>query len=125
MKEIADIWNVEIERVPAWGQPTHIQSTLGFIDKGIIEMFWIPGTNLLVSLPNLPRVRSLLTKPSLFVIFQDIFMSETCRIADFVLPAAQWAEKIGCFTNADRTVHISNKAVEPPEEAKSVVSLLR
>jgi ferredoxin-nitrate reductase len=122
MKEIANIWNIEIERVPAWGQPTHIQSMLDFIDKGTIEMFWISGTNPLVSLPNLPRVRSLLTKPNLFVVCQDIFLSETCQIADVVLPAAQWAEKTGCYTNVDRTVHISHKAVEPPGEAKSVVT---
>src|SRR5204863_123009 len=39
--------------------------------------------------------------------------------ADFILPAALWGEKTGCFTNADRTVHISHKAVEPPGEARS------
>lgn len=46
-------------------------------------------------------------------------MTETASIADVVLPAAQWAEKTGCFTNVDRTVHISHKAIEPPGEAKS------
>jgi predicted molibdopterin-dependent oxidoreductase YjgC len=35
------------------------------------------------------------------------------------LPAAIWGEKTGTFTNADRTVHISHKAVEPPGEARS------
>jgi ferredoxin-nitrate reductase len=35
------------------------------------------------------------------------------------LPAALWGEKTGCFTNADRTVHISHKAVDPPGEARS------
>lgn len=40
-------------------------------------------------------------------------------IADVVLPAAQWGEKTGCFTNVDRTVHLSHKAVEPPGEARS------
>ena len=46
-------------------------------------------------------------------------MTETTKLADVVLPAALWGEKTGCFTNADRTVHISHKAVEPPGEAKS------
>jgi anaerobic selenocysteine-containing dehydrogenase len=35
-----------------------------------------------------------------------------------VLPAATWGEKTGIFTNADRTVHLSEKAVEPPGEAR-------
>lgn len=120
MQEIADIWNIELERVPAWAQPTHIQSMLNYIAAGTIEMFWISGTNPLVSLPNLPRVRELLTKPNLFVICQDIFLTESAQIADVVLPAAQWSEKTGCFTNVDRTVHIAHKAVEPPGEAKYV-----
>ena len=46
-------------------------------------------------------------------------MTETTKLADVVLPAAIWGEKTGCFTNVDRTVHISHKAVEPPGEAKS------
>ncbi|KAK7885848.1 hypothetical protein LTR67_010200 [Exophiala xenobiotica] len=92
---------------------------LTFIADGSIEMFWINGTNPLVSLLNLPMVRGLLTKESLFVIAQDIFPTETTAITDVVLPAAAWGEKTGCFTNVDRTVHLSKKAVEPPGEAKS------
>jgi anaerobic selenocysteine-containing dehydrogenase len=46
-------------------------------------------------------------------------MTETAQLADVVLPAALWGEKTGTFTNADRTVHISDKAVEPPGEARS------
>ncbi|MEJ7743842.1 MAG: molybdopterin-dependent oxidoreductase [Nocardioidaceae bacterium] len=34
------------------------------------------------------------------------------------MPAATWGDKTGTFTNADRTVHLSEKAVEPPGEAK-------
>lgn len=82
-------------------------------------MLWISATNPAVSLPDLPRIRQILQKASLFVIAQDAFMTETTELADVVLPAAIWGEKTGCFTNADRTVHISHKAVEPPGEAKS------
>ncbi len=119
MQEIADIWNIPFHKIPHWNLPTHIESMLNYIAAGTIEMFWISGTNPLVSLPNLPRVRDLLTKPELFVICQDIFMTETAAIADVVLPAAQWGEKTGCFTNVDRTVHLSHKAVDPPGEARS------
>lgn len=89
-----------------------------YAGAGIIEISWISGTNPLVSLPNFPRVRDILTKKELFVICQDIFMRESAAIADVVFPAAQWGEKTGCFTNADRTVHTSLKAIEPPGEAK-------
>lgn len=119
MQELADIWNIDYHKVPHWNQPTHIESILNHINSGTIEMFWISGTNPMVSLPNLPRSRQILTKPGLFVVCQDIFMTESASIADVVLPAAQWAEKTGCFTNVDRTVHLSHKAIEPPGEARS------
>ena len=57
-------------------------------------------------------------RPELFVVVQDLFLTETARLADVVLPAAAWGEKLGTFTNADRTVHLSEKAVDPPGEAR-------
>lgn len=123
MQEIADIWNIDLAHVPHWNQPTHIQNMLNFVAAGSIEMFWVSGTNPLVSLPHLYRVRDLLTKPDLFLVVQDIFLTETAAIADVVLPAAQWGEKTGCFTNVDRTMHLSQKAVEPPGEAKADVDI--
>ena len=95
-----------------------MQNILNYIANDTIQMLWVSGTNPLVSLPNLHRVRELFTKPELFLVVQDIFPTETTELADVVLPAAQWGEKTGCFTNVDRTVHLSYKAVEPPGEAK-------
>ena len=118
MKELADLWNIEYSKVPHWAQPTHIMSMLSHIEEGSISVFWISGTNPLVSLPDLDRIRKVLTKKDLFVVVQDIFLTETAEIADVVLPAAAWGEKTGCFTNVDRTVHISHKAIDPPGEAR-------
>lgn len=119
MQELADHWNIELSKLPHWGLPTPIMDMLNFIESGTIKMFWISGTNPAVSLPDLKRVRKLLKLESLFVIAQDIFMNETVALADVVLPAAMWGEKTGCYTNVDRTVHISHKAVSAPGEAKS------
>src|SRR3954453_12397333 len=88
-------------------------------EQGSIQMLWISATNPAVSLPNLARVRNILRREELFVVVQDAFMTETARLADVVLPCAMWGEKTGTFTNVDRTVHISHKAVEPPGEARS------
>jgi anaerobic selenocysteine-containing dehydrogenase len=82
-------------------------------------MLWISGTNPAVSLPDLNRIRRILSKGSLFVIVQDAFRTETTEYADVVLPAALWGEKTGCFTNIDRTVHLSEKAIDPPGQAKA------
>jgi anaerobic selenocysteine-containing dehydrogenase len=50
---------------------------------------------------------------------QDGFRTETAEYADVVLPAAMWGEEQGTFTNATRAVHLSDKAVEPPGDARS------
>lgn len=113
MQELADLWNIDYISVPHWAQPTHVENMMSYMKDGSIEMMWISGTNPLVSLPNLPRTREILTQPKSFLVTQDIFMTETAAISDVVLPAAQWGEKTGCFTNADRTVHLSQKAVDP------------
>lgn len=52
-----------------------------------------------------------------FVIVQDVFMTETARYADLVLPASLWAEKDGTFTNTERRVQRVRKVVESPEAA--------
>jgi anaerobic selenocysteine-containing dehydrogenase len=119
VKRLADIWNVEPAKIPHWGPPTHIMQIMRYAEQGSVKMLWIAATNPAVSLPELSRIRHILKKKDLFVVVQDAFMTETAQLADVVLPAAIWGEKTGCFTNADRTVHISHKAVEPPGEARS------
>ncbi|MBP2144228.1 formate dehydrogenase major subunit [Methanococcus voltae] len=52
-----------------------------------------------------------------FLVVQDIFLTDTGKLADVVLPAACWAEKDGTFTNTERRVQRIRKAVEAPGEA--------
>jgi ferredoxin-nitrate reductase len=118
IRQLAELWNVDVMKIPHWAPPTHAMQILRYAETGSINLLWISATNPAVSLPELPRVRSILENEELFVVVQDIFLTETARYADVVLPAATWGEKLGTFTNADRTVHISEKAVEPPGEAR-------
>ena len=53
-----------------------------------------------ISMPELSRIRSILSQERLFVVVQDIFPTETTALADVVLPAAGWGEKTGVITNA-------------------------
>jgi anaerobic selenocysteine-containing dehydrogenase len=116
--DLARVWNVEPETVPHYAPPTHAMQIFRHAEQGSIRMLWISGTNPAVSLPELARIRSVLAREDLFVVVQDLFLTETAQLADVVLPAATWGEKTGTFTNADRTVHLSDKAVEPPGEAR-------
>lgn len=117
--ELARIWNVDPAIIPHWTPPTHAMQIWRYAELGSIKMLWISATNPAVSLPDLGRVRNIIAQENLFVVVQDAFLTETAQLADVVLPAAIWGEKTGCYTNADRTVHISHKAIEPPGEARS------
>ncbi|MFG2352095.1 molybdopterin oxidoreductase family protein [Streptomyces sp. NPDC048521] len=117
--ELAELWNVTPDRIPHYAPPTHAMQMFRYAEQGTIRMLWITGTNPAVSLPELARIRSILAQERLFVVVQDLFLTETAQLADVVLPAATWGEKTGTLTNADRTVHLSDKAVDPPGEARA------
>ena len=116
--ELARIWNIEQTQIPHYAPPTHLMQMMRYAEQGTIRFLWISGTNPAVSLPELHRIRSILSRQQLFLVVQDLFHTETTEFADVVLPAATWGEKTGTFTNADRTVHLSDKAVEPPGQAR-------
>jgi len=118
VEELARVWNVEPRRIPHYGPPTHAMEIFRYCEEGSIKFLWISGTNPAVSLPELHRIRSILADERLFLVVQDLFLTETAAFADVVLPAATWGEKLGTFTNADRTVHLSEQAVDPPGEAR-------
>ena len=83
---------------------------------GKMKALYIIGENPLVSDPDLNHCEKSLNNLD-FMVVQDIFMTETARLADVVLPAACFAEKEGTFSNTDRRVQRVRKAVEPPGQA--------
>ncbi len=119
VRELATLWDVDISVIPHKGPPTHAMQIFRSVEQGSIEFLWISATNPAVSMPKLERIRAILAQENVFLVVQDLYLTETALYAVVVLPAAGWGEKAGTFTNADRTVHLSDKAVEPPGEARS------
>ncbi|MEV4313917.1 nitrate reductase [Actinocrispum sp. NPDC049592] len=119
VQDLAELWNLDVSQIPHYAPPTHLMQMMRYVETGTIRLLWVSATNPAVSLPDLDRVRSILSQDRLLLVVQDAFLTETASLADVVLPAAIWGEKTGTFTNADRTVHLSEQAVEPPGEARS------
>jgi anaerobic selenocysteine-containing dehydrogenase len=122
--QTAKVWNVDPASLPVWTPPTHAMQIFHLAETGTVRLLWIIGTNPAVSLPESERIRRILARKDLFVVVSDAFLNETAVLADLVLPAAIWGEKTGCTTNADRTVHLSDKAVDPPGQARSDLDIL-
>jgi ferredoxin-nitrate reductase len=117
MRELCDIWNINYETF-CRDDADDILQMMEKAERGEIEFMWVIGTNPVVSLPDRLRTERILRK--LFVVVQDPFIdTETVEFADIYLPAAMWGEKMGCVTNADRSVNLLQKAVEPPGQARS------
>ena len=95
VEELARLWNVEPLQIPHWGPPTHAMEIFRYAEQGSIRFLWISGTNPAVSLPDLHRIRSILSQHGLFVVVSDAFLTETARLADVVLPTALWGRRPG------------------------------
>ncbi|MBW1698869.1 MAG: formate dehydrogenase subunit alpha [Deltaproteobacteria bacterium] len=80
--------------------------------EGKIKAIYLVGENPVLSDPDAKHVEEALRRLEFFVV-QDIFLSETARIAHVVLPAATFAEKDGTVTNTERRVQRMRKVIEP------------
>ena len=81
-----------------------------------VKYLQIVGEDPMVADADINHVEKALKSLDFFVV-QDIFLTETAKLADVVLPAACWAEKDGTFTNSERRVQRIRKAVDAPGEA--------
>ncbi|HXP84073.1 MAG TPA: formate dehydrogenase subunit alpha [Bryobacteraceae bacterium] len=82
-----------------------------------IRGMYVMGENPAMSDPDVDHAREALAALDHLVV-QDIFLTETAYLADVVLAATAWPEKVGTVTNTDRMVQLGRKAIEPPGEAK-------
>jgi predicted molibdopterin-dependent oxidoreductase YjgC len=87
-------------------------------EKGSLKALYIMGENPVRSLPQPERVRKSLELLD-FLVVQDILLSETCKIANVVLPGAAFCEKAGSFTNMEGRIQSFEPVVSPPVEAKA------
>jgi formate dehydrogenase alpha subunit len=107
-----------------WGSPqwdTPLSGTPGLtatdmIASDRVRAMYVMGENPMVSDADVGHVRGRLEKLD-FLAVQDIFLTETARLAHVVLPAASALEKDGTFTNTDRRVQRVRAAVPCPGQA--------
>src|SRR2546427_689626 len=107
------LWGMELDPKPGL---TVVEIMHAAKEREIRGMY-IMGENPAMSDPDVDHAREALAALDHMVV-QDIFLTETAYLADVVLPATAWPEKVGTVTNTDRMVQLGRKAIEPPGEAK-------
>jgi formate dehydrogenase alpha subunit len=82
-----------------------------------IKALYIMGENPVLSDADGHHVQKCLAALD-FMVVQDIFLTETAKLADVVLPSTCFAEKDGTFTNTERKVLRVRKALDPPGDVR-------
>jgi formate dehydrogenase major subunit/formate dehydrogenase alpha subunit len=98
-------------KLPATAGLTLVDMTHGGPD-GVVRGMYIMGENPMLSDPTLGKVRETLQGLE-FLAVADLYLTETARIADVVLPAASFAEKEGTITSSERRVQLLRQAIPP------------
>ncbi len=96
----ASAWDASI---PSVESGAHLVEILKRCKRGQIKALYVLGENPLATFPASMEVRAALERLELLVV-QDPFLTETAKMAHFVLPACTYAEKDGTFTNLEGRV---------------------
>ena len=106
-------WHREVSRRPGLSLGEMILAA----HRGELRAMYVVGSNPLRSLPDAGLVREALQRLE-FLVVQDIYLTETARLAHVVLPAAAFAEKGGTFTNLEGRLQALAPGAAPPGEAR-------
>jgi assimilatory nitrate reductase catalytic subunit len=121
-EHVAALWGIAPEDLPGPGHSAYeLLEALGR-ERGIRGLF-VMGSNPVVSAPHATHVEERLASLD-FLAVSDFFLSETARLADVVLPSAQWAEEEGTLTNLEGRVIRRRRVLEPPPGVRTDLQIL-
>lgn len=112
---IANVWGVEKDEIPRKGVSAF--EMMEKINNGEIMGMFLMCSNPVVSNPNAQFVKTALQKLK-FLVAVDLFVSETARLADVILPASSYLEDEGTMTNVEGRVTLREASYPCPEEVK-------
>ncbi|NPC91537.1 molybdopterin oxidoreductase family protein [Bacillus sp. WMMC1349] len=112
---IANVWNIKKEELPRKGVSAY--EMIKKIDKQQITGMLTFCSNPVVSSPNANFVKNALRKLKFFAVV-DLFVSETAKLADVILPASSFLEDEGTMTNVEGRVTLREAAKPCPGEVK-------
>ena len=108
-----DFYGAKLPKYIGYNIPQMYEAALQ--DK--LKAMWIIGENVVQTDSNSQMVIRALSKLDLLVV-QELFMTETARLATVILPAASFLEKEGTFTNGERRVQCVNRVVNPLSDTR-------
>lgn len=112
---VASVWGIEEYDLPEKGVSAY--EMIEKIAEREITGLLIMGSNPVVSNPNALFVEKALKQLD-FLVVADLFLSETARMADVILPATSYLEDTGTLTNLEGRVVLREGNRRNPGETK-------
>jgi anaerobic selenocysteine-containing dehydrogenase len=85
-----------------------------------VEALYVYDSNPVATCPNQNLIKQGMAREDLFVVVHDLFLTDTARLANVVLPACSFAEQIDLhFSYWHDYVQINNQVIPPLGEARS------
>ncbi len=112
MAKFEKAWGVELPKKPG----LFATEVFHAASEGKIKGLFIFGEDQVRTDPNIQHVIDGIEALDFFVV-DDLFMTETAKYADVVLPGISYAEKWGTFSNTERRVQLIRPAVPSPGQA--------
>ena len=112
MAKFEKAWGVELPKEPG----LFATEVFHAARDGKIKGLFIFGEDQVRTDPNIQHVIDGIEALDFFVV-DDLFMTETAKYADVVLPGISYAEKWGTFSNTERRVQLIRPAVPSPGRA--------
>ena len=95
---------------------------------GSIKLMWVVGADLAGDDPTTIQTFAKAVNPALdaldFLVVQELFLTDTARQADIVLPALSFAERDGTYTSGDRRVQRFERALPPMGQGRADWAIL-
>lgn len=98
---IAEVWGIQPEDLPGKGVSAY--EMMEKVHEEEIRALFVMGSNPIVSNPNANFVEEGLRKLQ-FLVVADMFLSETAKLADLILPTSSYLENEGTLTNLEGRV---------------------
>jgi predicted molibdopterin-dependent oxidoreductase YjgC len=92
-------------------------------DGSPVRALYVMGENPVLSDPNISHAEHWVRGLE-FLAVHDLFLTETARWADVVLPGSSFAEKSGTYVNTDRHIQLTDAAIDPPGQARRDLDIL-
>ena len=106
-------WNVTLSGQVGMMIPDMFDAAI----SGKVKAMYIMGEDPVLTDGDAHHVKKAL-KHLDFLVVQNLFVTETAKLADVVLPGASFAEKDGTFTNTERRVQRVRQAIEPVGDSR-------